>query len=967
MGIIKLGFKDLTRSKGKSIIVILGILIAIILISGINISTSSLTSYNFKKSLSDIYVDISIRAKSDDIDGDLKKLNKVKEYDSIIEHIIPCYSRSFYYELIITSNDSINWDKIIEDNFNTSYFQYRASIHGVNNSFYSLDRFNSTYELLSGRLPLNPREILLDYKTFSSLNLSINETITLGTYVNRPYEGLVNLTFTISNLKVVGIIKINDVEALDDFYLAMWKKNVILTNFGFAQELHENLSISNDPYNHYNFSNYVWYNFFINHNNLDLLNIEGLIERINRINNRIYIEYQVEYYTYIYGDLYWRLIQAQGYMAGVQTLLLMISIPVYFLGFFLSMTLYTVSMDKQEIKFGQYMSKGASKQQIILWIIIQAAIYGVVGGLIGFYGGYFTSYFILFSLLGNDFIPFLQEVGILIKPFTLIFSVVIGVILSLISLIKPLKDFSRKTIITTTKKFSQIKIEEKPFKSKLDWVLLIIGIIPLVFTFLFSLEIIHQLPWEIRIIALMLSYYTINLSVIAPFILLYSLIKIIGGRFSDKFFRFSRKLIKPFAKRSFDIIARNLTRNTRRTIALIFMISFTFCFAILSAVVSESQKDFETELTYLNIGSDIEARSSYGLYSPDLDKNITDMSSNINNVTPVLEFTGRTEYEYTTYYSSSSGYIELYAVKPENYLAVSQFKDKYFPIESNVNTILELNTIKNGTLVEKDWARNVGLNIGDTIKVRIYQYTDGYSSTLEMQFEIIGFFHALPGIGSSYYYYYGDNILVNYEYINETFGIENIPYNSIHYLIDIKDDVNISKTQIAQDIEENFDEYIISTRILEDELNKSQSGNPFMDAIKLLDTEYFFIIIIAIGGLIILLYENFSERNIEMAILRARGIERKELVKINSIEGIIHITYGFLFGCLGFLGAFMILKLLDELYYRYIPLAHSYIIPISMFWQIGIAIIIMIFLVWITSIIEARKTDIPNLSKLLKI
>ena len=290
MGILKVGFKDLIRSKGKSIIAILGVLISIILISGINISTSSLTSYNFKKSLSDIYVDIRVEAKSDDVDNDLAILNKVKDYDSIIENIIPSYSRNFYYNLIITSNDSINWDKIIEDNYNQSYFQDISSINGVRNSLYLLDRFNSTYELLSGRLPVNPREILLDYKTFSSLNLSINDTITLGTYMESE-----NVTFTVSNLKVVGTVKINNFLALNNLFIGMGENNVILTNFEFALELHENFSLANDPYNQYNISNYLYYNFLINHDNIDILHFEALIQRINLIINRIYIEYQPNY------------------------------------------------------------------------------------------------------------------------------------------------------------------------------------------------------------------------------------------------------------------------------------------------------------------------------------------------------------------------------------------------------------------------------------------------------------------------------------------------------------------------------------------------------------------------------------------------------------------------------------------------------------------------------------------------
>ena len=908
MGILRVGFKDLIRNKRKALVTILVILFSIILISGINISTLSLTIYNIKTSLSDVYVDINVKAESVDVNGILETLNKVKDDDPIIEHIIPSYSRSFFLDLLITSNDTIDWDKIIKDNYDISYFQYKVSINGVNNSFYSLDRFKSTCELISGRLPLNPKEILLDYNTFSSLNLSINDTITIGTYILEEYGSPENKIFTVSDLKVTGTVKINHVVdefgrfVLSRFFSKLKGGGAILTSFEFALELHENLSSPNDPYTR--LKNRISYNFLINHYSLDVFNYEGIIERIYRIENRIYIEDDSDYFFQVNSDLNLHLKNTRFDMEFYQLFLLIVSIPVYFLGFFLSITLYTISLNKQEIKFGQFASKGASKRQIIIWIIIQTTIYGIVGGLIGVLGGYFTSYFILFSLLGNEFIPLLQEIGILINPFTIIFSVVIGVTFSLISLIKPLKDFSKKSIITTTKKFSQLKVEEK---SKLDWLISTFGIKPLV--------------------------------------------------------SFSRKLIKPFAKNKCKLIIRNLTRNTRRTFILILMISFTFGFAILSTVVSESQKDFEYEITYLNIGSDIKAFGHSRAYFPELDKNITDISLYINNVTPFLAIEGyygeKIYDEYGWYFQG----IKLCAIKPENYFIVSHFKDKYFSLESNENSILELNNIKNGTLIHKDFALEYGLNLSDTIKFEKSSSINGEIS-ITMEFKIIGFFQALPGMG-----YYSNKILVNYEYINEIYDLKKLLQYSpidICYLIDVKDDAN--KTKITQDIEENFNDYISSTQVLEEVLASPQSGYGYISIIKLLDTDYFFIMVIGIFGLIILLYENFSDRKVELGILRARGIEKNELVKINLIEGIIHITYGFLIGCFGFLGAFVILRLLDDSYYtKYVNIPHSYIIPLSMFWQMGIAILIMIISVWITSIIEVKKTDIPKLSKLLKI
>jgi len=915
MGILKVGIKDSVRNKGKTIITVIGILISIILISGINISTASLTTYNIKNSLSDIYVDIDVRSDSNDIDGIMDALEVVKEFDPIIDKILPCYSRPFdeyFGKLLITTNETINWDKIIAESFDKKYFQEFGSLHGVDTSFFSLERFKDTYKIVSGRLPYNDNEILLDHKTFSSLKIDLNDNITIGTYISVE---LITLNYTISNLKVVGTIRIDDRGALYQFFPYLWyDDNIIITNFDFIQEMHANFSYFPDVYSIGGWGlSLISYNFLINHESLNVFNYDEMVDQLGRIVTRIYVEDKADYDFYVNSDLLWKLRYTKEFMELYRLLLLVISLPVYILGLYLSRTLFSISLDKREKKLGQLLSKGASRRQIYSWIIAESITYSIVGGLLGVLGGYFLSYLIIYSLLGANFGPFLAEIGIIFHPFTIIFSIFIAILFCLIALYKPLKDLSKKSIIVASK--SYLDQNESIYKSKRDWILLIMGILPIIFSFILTPKVIQQTPLEVQIILVNVMVFVTGWTVASTFILTYSLVKIITTRYNEKFISFTKSVIKPFSKINYELISRNLSRKTKRTTALIFMISFTFSFLILSAIISESQKRYEQELLYLNIGADIRAFSGhYSEFDEDLEQNLKDFSKDIKEVNPILQFYADSDIlstvgEAYSYYSSYYGFreeiytISINAIRPDEYLSVCQFREKYFADGSNEDTILKLKNKKNGILVDKNAAEILGLLEGDNLEIQVPLV---YGNETELELEIIGFFNILPGL--SYYERHLD-ILMNFEYIEAEYDfLFQQGYNYISYLIDVKDDENVNKAKIARDIEKEFEENIASAITYEEELKNLQDVSSFTSVVDILNIQNLFILFIATCGLLILLYANFSERELEMAVLRARGFERKSLIKINFAEGIILIIYGI---TVSVLAGYWVLKAFD--------------------------------------------------------
>ncbi len=938
MEMLKIGFKDLIRNKGKPLISIVGIIITITLLTGINTSSVALINYNITNSISEVYVDIEIFAENDDDIEVLALLNEVKNNEPVIESLFPSYSRNFQQNLIITRNETVDWEKIRRDDFNKSYFLRSASINGVNNIFYTLNRFNSTYDLILGSIPTNPAEILLDDQTFTTLNLTLNDNITLGTYLE-----IRNETFTVSNLTVTGCIKINDYIALTDVFHRMSNRDsVVLTSYEFTKCLHTNFSIYNDLYNQSNLSNFVSYNIIISHEDVNYLNLESWHDAAFLEFRLLYEEdwnFNIELNQYFANTLY----NIMNIVFDYELLLFLVSIPIYVFGVLLSFTLTTLSITKQKQKFGLFLSNGASKKQIILWISTYTAAFSVIGALIGIEFGTFVSILILATFLKVEFPSFLQAVTITIDPFSILFYICISTLFSFASLIKPLRDFNKKSIVVNVRMPSRLAVGEEHFKSRIDILFLVIGIAPIIFTYILTPDVIQSMPWVLHVIISNVKDYLIVWSSLTPFILSYVFIKIIGGRLSGKFFLLSKKVSQVFSKINSLLIARNLTRNVKRTIMIIFLISFTFCYTIMSAIISESQMEFEKDLTYIEIGADVKAYGYENIVDQGLKDKIENLSSDIDKVTQVINFLGEID---GTYYTPI-----ISAINPEEFCSIIKFKQSYFPQNSNAGKVLELSEVRNATLIKKDWADRFGLKVGD--KFRVVMDTNEH---IKISFEVIGFFLAIPGVYS--------NILANIDYVNSTYNVKDIQGVSASYLINIKKYESIDITLIAEDVETRFPDYIKETKILEDELERTSSFSEYI--IFLYQTEYWFFVIFAGGGIVITLYQKFSDRSVEMAILKAKGMEKKELVKINVYEGVLYILYGALLGCFGFLSAFLMLQQYDTLLYEYTSIPHPFIIPSYMYLQMLISLVAIILLILITSIIEVKKTNIPNLSKLLK-
>ena len=182
----------------------------------------------------------------------------------------------------------------------------------------------------------------------------------------------------------------------------------------------------------------------------------------------------------------------------------MVSLPVYIMGLFLAKTLYQITIDKQEKKHGLYLCKGASIKQIKYWKYFESLIYSIPSGLLGILGGYIFNFYFLKMLLKDDFEVFIQEIGIIVTPFSIIFSIIVSILFSFIALTLPLKKLSQNSIASKIRK--NIRSDEKDLiSSKGDWFRIIIGFFPIIFTLFFTPTVILMMPWELRLVFLNIS------------------------------------------------------------------------------------------------------------------------------------------------------------------------------------------------------------------------------------------------------------------------------------------------------------------------------------------------------------------------------------------------------------------------------------------------------------------------------
>ena len=981
--------RQFLRNSKRSLAIMAGIIISITLVSGIFIAGENLTEFSIQRGLDDVKFDYVLtfsESNNSNREDVLNAFSTVKnEYDDleILKSIYTTSTRAF---LNVTGKTAqTNWIPetirsqrgfaiTTNESFpNPDNFLQQVAISAIddiliNDSVYddiiSFDK--NTYQ------GLNQSEILLDLNTLNILGIKIGDTINLNSF----YEAN---NFTINNITVVGTFEILDlrnfVEAFypDDFILENSKLNTLLENIYFSSGVERTFIIANLDYGRniianlsssdpVDFINSIKYRFLIMlaHENLPIYDLEEMYTYFDAIKNRLILEIGTTSGITIEDNIVGMIEQIENQITLFEAFSLIISIPTLMTGLFLTITLYDLTLELRRREFGILKSRGATSRQTTYLFLTETAFIGVFGGLIGSFTGLGISYGIISQILGDSFPKFLES-----QPMSLDWSIILGSIIGaffliFISIIKPIKKYSKMNVVETTVHYQEEQAT-KSLKGKSEWFALILGLVPVILLiFNDSSESIGNTRGLGAVFTNLLQLFGEALIWLSPFLLTYALVKIIAGRSLTRFSKISQKIASIFSKETSSLVSKNIVRNAKRSTRLIFIISITICFGITSLIVTSSEENYEYGLAYLQVGADLNVQTNTGI-DFSFSETLYNYSTDINAISTVVTTTA-------SLLGSTTMSLSVNGIDPNSLLNVSDLNKEYFDGENPSDVLNEIEKNENGVILSKIWAESQFYDLGDNIPVSFSSI--GSESGVEIiNFKIVGFVNLLPGIskfvGSSRI----QDVFVNFQYLNHTI-LENLTSSSYRFLIDIIENPIENATTIGHNLDNSFIGEIKSVQILEENyLEIQENTGAFVSAIDMMAFQFPFLLIISTMGILVISYLMIIEKRRESALMRVRGVSRASLIKMQFSEGLVLIIIGILIGSIGFFIGFIMNLQLDSIDQIAIWLNISR--PYSVPWDLILLQNSLVFIIFALTIIgtsfwESRNSNIGKVADVLR-
>ena len=564
--------------------------------------------------------------------------------------------------------------------------------------------------------------------------------------------------------------------------------------------------------------------------------------------------------------------------------------------------LMEMSKEDQIYELGLLRAIGNTKYSIFLIMFYQILIISIIGMLLGLlFGSLISSLFfgplksILVNLtsLNTDF-----DVVQYISPFTLLISIIAGLIIPLTFGIIPSVSAARTNVLTSLKPYSgknQAKLRSiRAFI--LDLIISIflittgIILINISFSNLLSFTSDPTTEANISIVLLFLS----QLLFLLGFIML-------GTLFLPKFILFISHLLVLYLRNMKKICNRNLTRNLRRTKNSYIMISLGLAFLITLLITLSSVKAGLLPGARMRLGGDIRLGRYYNWDQTRIPLNTSKSISQIDNVVEVCEvknsywgvnsticdsFGAREGEAMILFVINTSSYVKMHSTGSiYNYEGMLSFADFIHQLD-----------IKGSIFLQKELSEEVNKNKGQNITIKT-QNQYNFFPEISANLTVAGIINILPGIEMTYYdtnenlkdyvaiiswdtYYYLSN-----SSFEETTGYFWLNCDNINRVDDSFEDIRNFYNSLGPPWSTlNFDSNWIFRTTL-DEINLIEG------IINLILFILFSILtiglIISILGMMTSMIMNINHRRSEIGIYRAIGITKLQIIQMISGETLI--------------------------------------------------------------------------------
>ena len=993
--------KTLWRNKTRTFFLTVGIIVSIMLVTGVNISANAMAQSLIQDSLDEIKVDFTVVPRDSETNATelVDKLNTLNEtLDEFVFAYVGTYGIS--YQIVINPNGgSIDWDFL---NTSDNYYEYMNTSHfcGLKKNLFSdpriADRFN---DVIKSNETLNFAQdgLYIDSRTAQKYGIVPGQNISIGVLSNYyDYENgykMYNLTGEAINISILGTFNLIDrasfIEVFQDSWGGYMGDNdiALLGGYSFIENQGESLinqlenaalsyGFNFDPRD-FSYSYSRKFGVMIDHSLLNVMNVNELKTQIIQIENKIKITggTLVSYVERQLDD--WKIQELALEIALYQAIFLIISIPVIILGWFLTKTNFQLSYEKRRREIALLKVKGGVSKQLKSMFFLEAVLIGLSGGALGVFGGNLTSTLVLKQMFpqvleGYSLTDVLSVIlyGEFLTSSTWIIGILLALGISLIAVRKPLKEFSNLEPIEGLQKYHEISHTQLPTKKR-DWVALIVSLGSIILA-LVSNSLLENADLGYGFAPFMFLLITVStvLLPLAPFLLIYALVKLLCGNI--KFFQaIITKISQLWSKQISVFTSKSIIRNQVRSFRLVFIVGMALSFVVMASTIRATEINYQDQMETITTANGIRINIQSSLLIQNGTEPYIDMLWDENNAIPFKAFNYYYQLKDSGFIGSNGGEeiyfddinyaepITLGAISAENFSALNvNMRDDWFINMTADEAMEKLRTIPNATLIPETMVEQ-GYEVGNIFENQIqYALSNGTINTTTL--EVVGVYKAFPIVSSGWNW--NQIMIIDKDTIND-----GVCYSADFMFYPKSGNETEVTYEILKDMFQDFDSNLYAYNPSE-YLNEGSSIATSI--VSFLNLESFYLLIIVTFGIAIIMYISINEKSHDMGLLRARGVEKKVIYKIQIAEGFTLILLGCVFSIVGLLGGATIVLHLNTLTSDIGAFAFErhFTIP----WLNLLAQLIGSLTIFITSIIiavfiETRKSNVTKIGDLLRV
>ena len=627
-------------------------------------------------------------------------------------------------------------------------------------------------------------------------------------------------------------------------------------------------------------------------------NIETSITNVNQISDTIQNQVMASYLAHGYINNMLR-DSLSGFQNNFQQMLvnfIVVSIPVFFVAWYLGSTVSDVSFNIRRREIGLLSTKGLSSGQIQRMFLTEAVMIGLIGGALGVVGGLILNQYYIGAVNLNNL--FASQ---MFSPEIAVVTIIFGVGLALTSVFWSSRKASRIPAVEALRDYTPV--DNKSRFRVLYWIALILGSYEMV-VFLLGLNIpnmIDRLSFSggnffLSTVSQPIKTFDGIMTFIGPFLFLWGLTKIVI-RDSNKFQQVASKISSVMGDLG-ALAAKNVRRNPARLAAMAFMIALIIGFSVQVTGQVASQQDFIVRNVHAQVGADVTVSVANASKAQAV---LTDI---VGNVTGISNIT--IERTMNAPLSDSYSQMEIKTIDPDTWAKCAYYEPGWFSGASIDQMMKDLKGSNNTIILDRSVAQQLNLKLYDEIGIDF--------NSCPRQLRIIGFFgpETTQSTSSQPVFVGGGNAAKSYinplydSYVPE--NLFNMSAYSKVYTVEsfqtrylIKLDPGVNGTKVANQIQNVDPTDVYSVDSFDQEWQQSMSMNNLntYSNMQVLDVQGLglaFAVLSASVGTALIAIVSLKERSREATLMSVRGLSYRQLVWMFLTESMATITFSVILG-----------------------------------------------------------------------